>query len=78
MIDPASNWFEIVNLPLDKHCPGISRKTQNKWAPIIRLKEAIGYKEADKSSIMISKLLTVVLVQLVSSLSTRCTILKQI
>jgi hypothetical protein len=58
-IDPASNWFEIVELPLAKHCPGSSRKTQKRVGTDSKTQEAIGQtKEAyfDKSSIMISKL----------------------
>ena len=42
MIDPASNWFEIVELPLAKHHPGSSRKTQRRVGTNNKTQEAIG------------------------------------
>jgi hypothetical protein len=60
MIDPASNWFEVVELPVAEHRPGSSCKTQRKeLATNSETQEAIGKANEvyfDKSSLMISKL----------------------
>jgi hypothetical protein len=42
MIDPASNWFEIVKLPLAEHRPGSSHKIQKRVGTNSKTQEAIG------------------------------------
>ena len=43
MIDPASLWFEVVELPVAEHRPGSSHKTQRKeLATDSKPQEAIG------------------------------------
>jgi hypothetical protein len=74
MIYPVTGWFEIVELPVGEiPRAGSDLKTQKRVGRTnSKTQEATGQtKEAyfDKSSFMISKLVTAVLVQSVSSLS---------